>query len=171
LSAVLAHILESASLEAAHDLHTVGCWQPWLHYSEETITERFLLRLMQNQWWWSSDLKIQVISIAHVKTGSKAISEPKTGADWEWHFGTPDNNRWFSLRVQAKKAREESGWGFTTLKESVPVGTSVRSMCLSKTLTRAIGPSMFSMTADFSPNPLRWRPAVHARGIQAASER
>jgi hypothetical protein len=112
LSAVLAHILESASLEAAHDLYTVGCWQPWLHYSEETITERFLLRLMQHQWWWSSDLKIQVISVAHVKTGSKAISEPKTGADWEWHFGTPGNNRWFSLRVQAKKAREASGWGF-----------------------------------------------------------
>lgn len=56
--------------------------------------------------------QIQVISIAHVKTGSKAISEPKTGADWEWHFGTPDNNRWFSLRVQAKKARAESRWGF-----------------------------------------------------------
>jgi hypothetical protein len=85
-----------------------------LQYGEETITERFLLNLSR---YFPRDntLTMQVVSIAHVKSLNAPYPEPTTGADWEWHFGGT-GGQWFSVRVQAKRAKRiGKEWGYKAI--------------------------------------------------------
>jgi hypothetical protein len=109
----LATLFEFLCLGISRHLLDVELFQSALLYGEETITDRFLLDLTRNQYLWPR-LRLKVVSIAHVKKGRQQWRlEPKTGADWEWHFGSPAKSQWFSVLAQAKKARETNGvWGY-----------------------------------------------------------
>jgi hypothetical protein len=116
----------------AKDFSDAESSAPLLLYSEETITERFLLDLARTQKGWSN-LKLQIVSIAHVKTGSTARSEPVTGADWEWHFVAAKNKQSFGVRIQAKKANDTRNvWGYTDIaaihKKRLPSGMLMPTM-------------------------------------------
>ncbi|SKA24721.1 hypothetical protein SAMN02745126_04434 [Enhydrobacter aerosaccus] len=85
-----------------------------LQYGEETITERFLLDLSRH-FPRDNTLTMQLVSIAHVKNSKAQYPEPTTGSDWEWHFGGT-GGQWFSMRVQAKKAkRTGKQWGYAAI--------------------------------------------------------
>jgi hypothetical protein len=68
IPATLAGALDIACLDAAYDLWTASSRQRWLSYGEETITERLLLQLVQQQ-RWLPNYKIEAFSLGHRKTG------------------------------------------------------------------------------------------------------
>ena len=58
---------------------------------------------------------MQVVSIAHVKSAKAQYAEPRSGADWEWHFIASDG-QWFGIRVQAKRGKlSGTAWGYKAI--------------------------------------------------------
>lgn len=115
-------LLEWICLNASQDMQDADQFpyrpghvvQTRIQYGEETVTECLLLDLSRH-FPRDNTLTMQVVSIAHVKNPNAQYPEPITGADWEWHFGGT-GGQWFSVRVQAKKARRAGKvWGYNAI--------------------------------------------------------
>ncbi len=119
---LLGNTFEHICTEAAGDMLDAATYprsytqvRTQLQYGEETITERLLLDLTRRLSRPGRRLALRVISIAHDKSRGSQYAEPKSGADWEWLFGSREK-KWFKLRVQAKCAKSPPGaWGYNAI--------------------------------------------------------